>query len=288
VIDTKTKLIALIGKPLGHSFSPRMHNENFIKLGLNYYYLPIEVKKEDIGELIIGMKKMNFVGFNVTIPNKIEIIRYLDEIDPLAYKIGAVNTVKITNGKLKGYNTDGDGFIDSLEKEGKIICDHNTFFIIGAGGASRAIAMTLAERRIKKIYIANRTLDRANDLCEDINKNIRDCATPMTLEDKNIQEIINQTTVLINTTSVGMFPSTNETPIDTTQLKNSVTVADIVYNPPETKLIREAKAIGCPVVSGIGMFINQGARAFEIWTGMQAPILEMRKSVERMIIERQQ
>ena len=142
VVDVNTKLVGLFGNPLGHSFSPAMHNKAFETLGLNFFYLPIEVTAEDLPTVAAGIAKMNFAGYNITIPHKIRIMDCLDEIDPLAQAIGAVNTVVLENGRATGYNTDGEGFVRSLEAESGITVDGKRYFILGCGGAARAIAMT--------------------------------------------------------------------------------------------------------------------------------------------------
>lgn len=288
MINTETKLIALLGYPLEHSFSTQMHNENFKKLGMNYYYLPIEVKSEGLADVLTGIKRMNFVGLNITKPDKVVVMDLLDEIDTLASKIGSVNTVKIINGKLIGYNTDGEGFVRSLELDKKIDCSKNTFFILGAGGACRAIAMTLASRNAEKIYIANRTFASAEILSKEINEKVNDCCEPLELNSEKAIQCLNNSAILINTTSLGMLPDIDSCAIDLNLLRKELIVADIVYNPVKTKLLSAAEEKGCIIHTGIGMFVNQGAKAFEIWTGIDAPVNEMKAIVEKIIVERKQ
>src|SRR6056297_1108361 len=177
MINTKTKLLGLLGNPLEHSFSPIMHNKAYEKNNLNYLYLPLEIEEDNIKDVLKGIKHMNFIGLNVTIPYKLKIMEFLDEIDPLAKKIGSVNTVKISDGKLKGFNTDGTGFVKSLESNSKITITDNKFLLLGAGGASRSIAMTLADKGAEQIFIANRTVKKAEELSEEINKKVRRCCS---------------------------------------------------------------------------------------------------------------
>ncbi|MGD9568770.1 MAG: shikimate dehydrogenase [Sedimentibacter sp.] len=282
-INIDTKLIGLLGYPLAQSRSPLMHNTAFEEYSLNKIYLPIEVSSENLKTVVDGIKKMNFEGFNVTIPHKVEIIKYIDEIDEYAKAIGAVNTVTVINGVLKGYNTDGTGFLRSFEESTKQKIDGKKVFIIGAGGAARAIALTLAMNKARKIYICNRTLEKAEALSNDINKIEQDlsCSVPMLFNE--IQEAINDSDVVINCTSIGMYPNSELSPIDKKLLNKRLIVCDVVYNPKKTKLICEAEKIGCEVVIGLPMFVYQGVEAFELWTGTKAPINTMLNVVENVL-----
>ncbi|MDP3386364.1 MAG: shikimate dehydrogenase [Eubacteriales bacterium] len=287
MVDVNTRLVGLLGYPLGHSLSPLMQNKAFELTGLNCLYLPIEAENKDYSELLSGMKKMNFIGFNVTIPGKIEIIQHLDVIHPLAKKIGSVNTVLIEKGRMTGYNTDGEGFASSLMIETGCVVSDTSFMILGAGGACRAIAMTLADKNAKRIVIANRTFIKAKELCDEINNVIRDCCTPVELTTDALAQHMNQIDVLVNTTSIGLHPRVEDMPIDGALLTKNLLVADIVYNPIRTRLLREAENKGCLTLSGLGMFINQGAEAFKIWTGIEAPVKEMRDIVGQFLHNKQ-
>ena len=283
MIDVNTKLIGLLGYPLEHSFSPQMHNSAYLNNNLNYEYLPIEIQEKNISDALNGMKVMNFIGFNVTIPHKIKIMEYLDEVDELAEKIGSVNTVKITNKRLKGFNTDGLGFIKSLE-ENNINYNDSRVLVIGAGGASRAISMTLADKGVKKLFIANRTYKKAEKLTVEINSKVRDCGYSLNL--KEIEKYIEKIDIIVNTTSVGMYPNTKETPLDSKMLNRNINVVDIVYNPTKTRLLKEAEEKGCKILNGIEMLVYQGAEAFNIWTNKKAPVEDMKKSLEDFLIVR--
>ena len=270
-----TKLVILLGNPLGHSISPPMHNRVFETLGMDYCYMPVEVNENNLEQVFSGLTRMNVVGFNVTIPHKIRIMEYLDELNPLAATIGAVNTICIKDGKTIGYNTDGEGFIRSLEEETKISTKGKRFFLLGCGGAARAIAMTLAFQGAKKIIICNRTQAKAHALATEINEKIRNCAAVVEQTSQSQAKALQSCDVLINTTSLGMHPEEGALPIDESLLLPHLIVADIVYNPLTTRLLKSAKERGCTIVPGLGMLIYQGAAAFKLWTGVDPIISEM-------------
>lgn len=281
MINIKTKLLGLLGNPLEHSFSPVMHNEAYEKNNMNFLYLPLEIEEENIEEVLKGIRHMNFIGLNVTIPYKIKIMEYLDEIDPLAEKIGSVNTVKIKNKKLIGYNTDGTGLLKSLEKDCKVKVRENRFLILGAGGASRSIAMTLADKGAKNIVIANRTISKAKSLSEDVNDKGNKCCSYININ--AIKNVITETDIIINTTSLGMYPKIENCPMDTDLLNKTHLVSDIIYNPVKTKLLIEAEKKGCKIQNGLGMLVNQGAEAFKIWTEEEAPVKDMEEVINNLI-----
>jgi shikimate dehydrogenase len=273
-----TKLVILLGNPLGHSISPPMHNRVFEKLGMDYCYMPVEVTDENLKKVFSGLSKMNVAGFNVTIPHKINIIEYLDELDPLAATIGAVNTICVKDGKTKGYNTDGEGFIRSLEEEAHITARGKRVLLLGCGGAARAIAMTLAFRGAEKIYIYNRTAKKAEELTDEINTKLRSCAEVVRCPEDQTKAI-QSCDILINSSSIGMHPHEDVLPIDESLLSAELIVADIVYNPLMTKLLRTARDKGCTIVPGLGMLIYQGAAAFKLFTGVEPLVEEMSEVV---------
>jgi shikimate dehydrogenase len=278
-----TKLVILLGNPLGHSISPAMHNRVFEKLGLDYCYMPVEVNPENLATVFTGLTRMNVAGFNVTIPHKIRIMEYLDELDPLAETIGAVNTICIDDGRTKGYNTDGEGFIRSLEEEAKISVREKRFFLLGGGGAIRAIAMTLAFKGAEKIIICNRTMTKAQELAAEINGKIRHCTEAVEQVFDRQAEAIERCDVLVNGTSIGMHPHSDELPIDESLLTSRLVVADIVYNPLMTRLLRTAEDRGCTIARGLGMLIYQGAAGFKLWTGIDPLIGEMSEVAYRLM-----
>jgi shikimate dehydrogenase len=248
-----------------------MHNTAFESLGLDKIYIPIEVAPENLETVVKGMAKMNFEGFNVTIPHKIEIMKLLDEVDDYAKCIGAVNTVSVHGGRLKGYNTDGMGFLKSFEESTGSKIDGKNILILGSGGAARAISMTLALKKANKIYICNRTHEKAVSLAEDITKQSGADSVAVKHEYEEMKKAIADCNVIINTTSVGMSPDIDSSPLDKGLLNPLLTVCDAVYNPRKTKLLKDAEEIGCKTVEGLKMLVNQGAEALEIWTGVKAP-----------------
>jgi len=269
--SARTKLVVLLGNPLGHSRSPAMHNSVFDKLGLDYLYLPVEVDAQNLHSVFSGLKRMNVAGFNVTIPHKQRIMPLLDDIDPLARSIGAVNTISVEQGRTRGYNTDGEGFLMSLQQELGPGAIPDRVFILGCGGAARAIGMTLAARGTSRIYLCNRTLARAADLAVDINALAANCAEVIEPEPARMRPALDDSRVLINATSLGMAPEPDNLPLEPSVLHRELVVADIVYNPLMTRLLELARSIGCRIVTGRGMLIYQGALAFELWTGVAPP-----------------
>jgi shikimate dehydrogenase len=286
-ISSKTKLTGLLGYPLEHTMSPAMHNRAFEVLNLDFFYLPIEVGAADLADVIRGMIKMNFVGFNITMPHKIEIMKYLDEIEPIAAAIGAVNTVVIKDGRLKGYNTDGSGYFRSLQEETGIDAKGRNVFILGSGGACRALAFNAAFRGADRLYLCNRTVQKAKDLASEINEKVRACAIPLSMEQGAAKKALSETDILINTTSIGMYPETNAIPIEAGLLEKRMTVSDIIYNPLKTRLLLEGEKAGCKTHSGLGMFLYQGGEAQEKWTGHKAPIEAMRELLKETLSNRE-
>ena len=274
-IDTHTKLVGLLGQPLGHSLSPAMHNRAFRALGLNYCYLPIEVTARDLPTVAAGIARMHFAGYNVTIPHKIRIMDGLDAIDPLARAIGAVNTVTIENGRTTGYNTDGAGFVQSLQADANLSPAGQSVLILGSGGAARAIAMTLAHEGAARIIVSNRTEAKAHALARAVNQEGRVCCEAQALQPGSLATALRGTDILVNTTPVGMFPDTGRTLIDPALLHPRLVVCDIVYNPRRTHLLEAARQRGCRIVEGLGMLVYQGAAGFRLWTGRKPPVEAM-------------
>jgi shikimate dehydrogenase len=271
----RTQLVVLLGAPLGHTLSPAMHNRLFEKLGMDYLYLPVEVSAENLGTVFAGLTQMNVAGFNVTIPHKIRIMSLLDEIDPLAQVIGAVNTICVRDGRTRGYNTDGEGFLTYLERRLSVSIKNKRVFILGSGGAARGIAMTLAFRDISKVFLCNRTAGKAMDLADEINSKIRPCAEAVPKATQEIKKTLTACDILVNATSVGMHPNDDALPIDKELLYKDLAVVDIVYKPLVTRLLAAARYAGCPTVDGLGMLVYQGALAFKLWTGIEPIVEEM-------------
>ena len=270
------KLYGVIGDPIGHSMSPDMHNDAFEALGMDAHYHPFHIKGEDLKAAVPGMKAIGISGFNVTVPHKTAIIPLLDEVDPLAKAIGAVNTVIRSHDRYIGYNTDGEGFIRGLNEEyGSPILDKR-ILIIGAGGAARAIYYTLGQQGAVRVDIANRTAEKAEQLRER-------CPYPVQtalLSLGEAEETLDDYDIIIQTTSIGMSPKVDEVPLFPSRIRPDAFLSDIIYNPAETALMKEAKLRGARVQNGLRMFAFQGALAFEKWTGVLPDPNRMEKIVQ--------
>lgn len=262
-INANTKLYGLIGHPVEHSLSPLIHNYAFNSLDLNCVYTVFDVLPEKLEEAVKGVKALGIRGVNVTVPHKEKIIKYLDVISEEALKIGAVNTVVNEEGILKGYNTDVYGFIDSLTEVGEKI-EGRKAVVLGAGGASKAVCVALALKGIDSIIIANRSVERAKDLSEYIKKEFKiQCDYCSINEVKELPEI----DILVNTTSVGMYPNTEDSPADEKVVLKAKFVYDLIYNPFETALLKHAKKNGIKYSNGLSMLVNQANYSFKLWTG---------------------
>ncbi|MBT2646024.1 shikimate dehydrogenase [Bacillus sp. ISL-34] len=265
------KIYGVMGDPIAHSMSPDIHNDAFEKENIEAVYHHFHVTKEGLNDAVKGMKALGVEGFNITIPHKTSIIPFLDEVDELALAIGAVNTVVNKNGRFIGYNTDGKGFFKSLCDEISGDIKAKKTLVIGAGGAARAIYFTLVKEGVKQIDIANRTKERAAQL-------VSDCPYDKVSKALSIieaEESLSQYDLIIQTTSSGMSPELDHSPLKVDQLKTGAIISDIIYNPLQTKLLREAGEKGAETQNGLGMFINQAALAFEIWTGIMPDTARM-------------
>ncbi|ULM95629.1 shikimate dehydrogenase [Peribacillus frigoritolerans] len=265
------KIYGVMGDPIAHSMSPDIHNDAFEKENIEAVYHHFHVTKEGLNDAVKGMKALGIEGFNITIPHKTSIISFLDEVDELALAIGAVNTVVNKNGRFIGYNTDGKGFFKSLCDEISGDIKAKKTLVIGAGGAARAIYFTLVKEGVKQVDIANRTKERAAQL-------VSDCPYDKVSKALSIieaEESLSQYDLIIQTTSSGMSPELDHSPLKVDQLKTGAIVSDIIYNPLKTKLLREAGEKGAETQNGLGMFINQAALAFEIWTGIMPDTARM-------------
>ena len=275
MIDGNTNIVGLIGNPVEHSFSPFMHNAAFKKLNLNYTYLPFKVGDNELKNIIKGANSLNIKGLNVTIPHKINIMKYLDNLDPMAQLIGAVNTIDFS--EMKGYNTDGIGALRAIEDVTNI--NNKKLVIVGAGGASRAISFQFANTNLENIVILNRDINKAKNLSQDINKANLNVNTGFNSLN-NLKTELSNADILIDTTSVGMSPNINDKAIASSDiLHENLIVNDIVYNPLETVLLKEAKKANAKTISGLKMLIYQGAESFKIWTKEDAPIATMEEAI---------
>jgi len=283
IISGKTRVCGVIGDPIEHTMSPVMHNAAFRKLGIDYLYVPFRVRKEELGKAVEGMRALNIRGLNITIPHKVAIIPYLDELDPLAEKIGAVNTVVNNDGVLRGYNTDATGFLQALLEKG-VEPEGKNMVILGAGGASKAISFILAERGAN-LVILNRLLelDWAEDLARRLSLVFTKEIKALELTEENLARVLERADILINATSVGMTPDADETPVPSKLLKAGLVVFDIVYNPIKTRLLREAEEASAQTISGLDMLVWQGVLSFEKWTGLKAPVELMKEEAIKVL-----
>ncbi|HHZ02770.1 MAG TPA: shikimate dehydrogenase [Tissierellia bacterium] len=281
-IKGTTKLIGLLGDPVKHSLSPLMHNTAFKALNLDYVYMAFQVKEGFIKEGIEAVKTFNLEGFNLTMPHKQRVMEYLDEVSEEAALIGSVNTVKNIDGKLFGYNTDGKGFVKSLEEK-NIEYKGKKIVLTGAGGAARAVAIQLAYDGAGEITIFNRTMDSAVEIVDIINKNIPSCkGKAFKLKEEELMKEIRDASIFVNCTSVGMEPNAGESIISSNKaFHKDLFVADIIYEPKKTKLLSMAEEAGCKYMNGLMMLIWQGAIAFNIWTGKNMPVDLIKKLLEK-------
>ncbi|MBQ6629246.1 MAG: shikimate dehydrogenase [Methanobrevibacter sp.] len=278
-IKGSTNIVGLIGHPVEHSFSPPMHNAAFDALGMDWAYVAFDVNPNDLSSAIEGAKSLNIEGFNVTIPHKIEVMQYLNELDEVASLIGAVNTIDLKN--LKGYNTDGIGAVRAIE-EVSPIKDKNVI-VAGAGGASRAISFYLAKFGADSITILNRNVNKAQNLAEDVLKSdlISDVKSDSISQ---INGYLGNADILVDTTPLGMDPHIDDEPIARADnMHEDLVVFDAVYNPNETVLIKEAIKAGAKPVYGIKMLLYQGAESFKIWTDQDAPVDVMEKALNEYL-----
>lgn len=280
-ITGDSRVCGVIGDPIGHTISPAMHNAAFRALNLDYVYVPFRVSREDLPNAIEGLRAFNIRGVNVTIPHKVSIIPMLDEIDEFAQKIGSVNVVVNDDGHLTGYNTDAHGFLYSLLDQG-IEPEGEKVAVLGAGGAARSICFALSERGAS-LTILNRTPGNAARFAAEMSEMTGRSIQVLGLNKENMAAVMDNCNILINATSVGMYPDMEATLVDSSIIKSRHTVVDIVYNPLKTRLLVEAEKAGARVVSGVDMLIWQGALAFEIWTGRQAPINIMRRCARQSL-----
>jgi shikimate dehydrogenase len=260
MISTNTSLYCVIGNPIKHSKSPLIHNYIFQKLNIDAVYLAFEIK--DLKAFFTFVRDTNVKGISITIPHKVESIKYIDEVEPIIEKIKAINTVKNKNGKLIGYNTDIVGVIKAFETNGTKSLKGKTSLILGSGGVARAVIWALVEMGTESITIAGRTLEKLEELKNEVIPHFKNIET---ISLSKVSEIIKNTDVIANCTPIGMIPNTEESPIDTNLINQNHIVFDTVYTPKETKLIKDSKQVGAKTILGIDMFIFQALEQDKIW-----------------------
>jgi shikimate dehydrogenase len=278
-INAQTQFCGVIGNPVEHSLSPAIHNAAFHKLGLNFVYLAFRV--EAIGDAIKGLRALgNFRGASVTIPHKVAAVPFLDSVEPTARHIGAINTIVAEGGTLTGYNTDATGALRAL-REGEVALKGRQVVMLGSGGAARAIAFALGtEAGIDRLAILGIDDQERTALARDLRSKTGMTVQESPLDESMLRKVLPDTHVLIHCTPMGMSPKVHETPVPATLLHAGLTVMDIVYNPRDTRLLKDAKAAGCRTIPGLEMFLHQAAAQFELWTNQTAPADVMRAILE--------
>jgi len=277
IISGTTRIYGIIGYPVKHSFSPRMHNAAFSALKMDARYLAFPVKPEQIQQGLEGIRVLNISGVNVTVPHKSAVIPYLDEIAPLAQKLGAVNTILNMEGRLSGTNTDISGFVRSLG-DLNFSPKNKTVAVLGAGGSARAVLAGLADAGASRILIHNRTVARAESLVTEFSQNFPETQ----LSAVSLQAVQNSNLdLLVNTTTVGM--QSDASPLNLSRCVEIKHVLDLIYSPAKTRLLKQAQELGIPALNGSGMLLYQGCDAFTFWTAIPAPETAMREELLNLL-----
>ena len=277
------KRVGLIGFPIGHSISPAFQQAAFDHLGLPVRYELWETPPDDLPARLREIRDSECLGVNVTIPYKERVLEFLDEVEELARRIGAVNTIVNREGRLCGYNTDAKGAILALRETG--FDPHGrTALILGAGGAARAVGFALLDAGLRKLFIANRTLARARSLAEHLSL-LSPSIFPIPWEKGEIKRAVEECDLLVNCTPVGMrfSPEEGRSPLPPSLIPERILVFDLVYNPPETPLLLSARERGARILGGLPMVVLQGAEAFRLWTGLEPPVDVMMRSAKKAL-----
>ena len=272
------KRFGVIGHPIAHSLSPLLHNSAFSMLGLDCSYEAFDIEPTSLGAAIRDFKVRGFLGLNVTIPHKEALVGFVDEQSVESKAVGAVNTIIFDGDRIRGDNTDVYGIAKSLENYRSQI-QQRTAVVIGAGGSARAIIYALCDRFApSEIVVANRNEKRAKELIADLKPHAKQTSLrPISLSSPELESVMEQATAVINATSVGMYPAVNESPIgDPARFHPGQIVMDLVYTPLETRFLNQASRCGARTISGLEMFLHQGARSFEIWLGREMPVEQLR------------
>ncbi|HWR71566.1 MAG TPA: shikimate dehydrogenase [Nitrospirota bacterium] len=280
MISGSTAVYGIFGYPVKHTFSPGMQNTAFQALGIDACYLPFPVRPETLGEAVRSMRVLGIQGLNITVPHKELVIPHLDELSEEARFIGAVNTIEVREGKLVGHNTDGRGFLRSLRDDARFRPKGKRFLFIGSGGAARAVGFSLALAGAAWIRFIDLDRKKAGVLAGDIGN--RTGADAIAIEEDALPETAQEADALINATPLGL-KRTDPLPLSPRHLRKGHLVCDLVYNPPETPLLKAARSAGAKRLPGLGMLLFQGVIAFEIWTGRKAPVDKMRTALKRQI-----
>jgi len=280
MLSGKTKIYGIFGYPVEHTFSPGMHNAAFKKLGMDACYVPFAVRPEELGTAVRAITSLGLCGLNVTVPHKEKVLAYLDKLSAEARLIGAVNTIEVTEGKLIGHNTDGRGFLRSLKENAGFNPKGKKILFIGSGGAARAVGFSLALAGAKKITVNDIDTKKADTLTYDIHE--KTGVDAESIAEEALAACAAGADCLINATPLGL-KKTDQLPIRKDYIRKKHLVCDLVYNPPNTALLKAAQSLGAKRLPGLGMLLYQGVIAFEIWTGEKAPIQIMKSALTRQI-----
>ena len=280
-INGKTKIIGVIGKNIENSLSPLIHNQMILKHSLHFCYLPFQVAETDLNKAIQGIKALNIRGVNITFPYKEKVVKFLDEVEESARRVGSVNTIVNNKGFLTGYNTDVIGFKRSLQEDEEFIIKKKKAVIFGAGGAARGIIFALLEEGIEEICIFNRTLEKAKKIKQDFSPFFPESSIDVfPLEEENLKNKIERTHLIVNTTSLGMPPQIDKTPLSDEKLFHpNLLVYDLIYHPAKTFFLRQAERAGAKIINGLPMLVYQGIESFYLWTGLKPEGKEVLKII---------
>lgn len=286
-IDGRTTVVGIIGDPVAHSLSPRMHNAAFDALQMNWQYVAFRVPAGALPQALRGVAALGLAGVNVTTPHKESAARLVDDVDALAKQIGAVNTVQVAGDRLRGFNTDGAGVLDALAADGGMQASGHKCLVIGAGGGGRAAAFALASAGASRVSVLNRTERKARDLAEAVRRAVPAClvdAGPLTVE--GVERALEDADIIVHATVATMSAAMGGgggraewLAALSARLRSGMAVLDMVYTPTWTDLLGSAKTAGARAVSGLSMLLYQGVRSFELWTGRPAPVDAMRRAL---------
>ena len=280
-LDGSTSLVGVFGAPIKHTASPAMHNAAFEALKMNWAYLAFQVAPQDLRQALQGARVMGIVGINLTVPHKILALECVDEIDAEASKLGAVNTVAMERGKLRGFNTDGYGFLKAIKEEFNLSIRGKRILVLGAGGAGRGIAVKCALDGAARVVVANRTLTKIVPIAQEI-RNTKTEFLSIALTPDEIRRVIPEVDLVVNATSVGLKDG-ESLGLGAELFSPRLRVYDTIYRPAETELLQIAGGAGAQVANGLGMLLHQGAKSFEIWTKRKAPLAVMRRALRAAV-----
>jgi len=283
-INGKTKIIGIIGKNIENSLSPLIHNQIILKHSLNFCYLPFQVAETNLDKAIQGIKALNIKGINITFPYKEKVIKFLDKVEESAHKIGAVNTIVNNKGILIGYNTDVIGFKKSLQEDEEFVIKKKKAVIFGAGGAARGVIYALLEEGIEEICVFNRTLEKAKKIKQDFSSFFPESSIYVfPLKEENLKNKIERAHLIVNTTSLGMPPKINNTPLPDKRLFHpNLLVYDLIYHPAKTLFLRQAERARAKIINGLPMLVYQGIESFYLWTGFKPEGKEVLEMIKRI------